>query len=346
MTHPVTGADLLYVGAMQTDSIVGPARGRERGAPRPVLGGPLRTRQRLRARLVARRPARLGQPGPAPRPQCGGGAPHPSARPRRQHRRPPPQSLIPHLAEEVHPCTISSSAPGPSSTAPGRPGATADVAIDDGIVTEIGRVGKGRREIDADGALVTPGFVDVHTHFDGQATWDPHLTPSCWHGVTTAVIGQLRRGLRPGRPHQARMAHRPDGGRRGHPRHARSTRGWPSTGSRFPEYLDALERMPRAIDIGTHVPHGAVRAYVMGERGARNEASTADDIDAMATIVEGALRAGALGLLHQPHTRAPRDRRRAGARHLRRGGRAVRHRPGARDRRARRVRAGPGRHRR
>ncbi|MBM3658257.1 MAG: amidohydrolase family protein [Actinobacteria bacterium] len=176
----------------------------------------------------------------------------------------------------------------------GAPGVTADVAIDDGIVTDVGRVGKGRREIDADGALVTPGFVDVHTHFDGQATWDPHLTPSCWHGVTTAVLGNCGVGFAPADPTKHDWLIGLMEGVEDIPGtalHEGMTFDWES----FPEYLDALERMPRAIDIGTHVPHGAVRAYVMGERGARNEASTADDIAAMADIVEDALRAGALG---------------------------------------------------
>jgi len=176
----------------------------------------------------------------------------------------------------------------------GAPAFTADIAISDGIVTEIGRVGKGRREIDADGAVVTPGFVDVHTHFDGQATWDPHLTPSCWHGVTTAVLGNCGVGFAPADPTKHEWLIGLMEGVEDIPGaalHEGMAFDWES----FPEYLDALDRMPRAIDIGTHVPHGAVRAYVMGERGARNEASTGADIEAMAAIVEDALRAGALG---------------------------------------------------
>jgi N-acyl-D-aspartate/D-glutamate deacylase len=176
----------------------------------------------------------------------------------------------------------------------GAPAFTADVAIDGGIVTVVGRAGKGRRELDADGALVTPGFVDVHTHFDGQATWDPHLTPSCWHGVTTAVLGNCGVGFAPADPTKHDWLIGLMEGVEDIPGSALSE-GMAFDWETFPEYLDALERMPRAMDIGTHVPHGAVRAYVMGERGARNEASTADDIAGMAAIVEDALRAGALG---------------------------------------------------
>jgi len=177
----------------------------------------------------------------------------------------------------------------------GAPARTADVAIDDGIVVEVGRVAtRGRREIDADGLLVTPGFVDMHTHFDGQATWDPHLTPSCWHGVTTAVVGNCGVGFAPAAPSRHEWLIGLMEGVEDIPGSALSE-GMAFDWESFPEYLDALERMPRALDIGTHVPHGAVRAYVMGERGARNEASTADDIEAMAAIVADGLRAGALG---------------------------------------------------
>ncbi|MFA5882463.1 MAG: amidohydrolase family protein [Acidimicrobiia bacterium] len=176
----------------------------------------------------------------------------------------------------------------------GAPAFTADVAVSNGIVTEIGRVGAARREIDADGAVVTPGFVDMHTHFDGQATWDPYLTPSCWHGVTTAIMGNCGVGFAPADPARHEwLINLMEGVEDipGSALHEGMSFDWVS----FADYLDALERMPRAIEIGTHVPHGAVRAYVMGERGARNEASTADDIAAMADIVADALRAGALG---------------------------------------------------
>jgi N-acyl-D-amino-acid deacylase len=176
----------------------------------------------------------------------------------------------------------------------GAPGVTADVAVDGGIITEVGRAGTARREIDADGAVVTPGFVDVHTHFDGQATWDPHLTPSCWHGVTTAVLGNCGVGFAPARPDEHEWLIGLMEGVEDIPGAALHD-GMRFDWETFPEYLDALDRMPRAVDVGTQVAHGAVRAYVMGDRGARNHAATAGDIDAMATIVGDALRAGALG---------------------------------------------------
>jgi N-acyl-D-amino-acid deacylase len=177
----------------------------------------------------------------------------------------------------------------------GQPRRTADVAIDDGVVVEVGRVDTtGRREIDADGLLVTPGFVDIHTHYDGQATWDPHLTPSCWHGVTTAVAGNCGVGFAPARRDRHDWLIGLMEGVEDIPGTALAE-GMSWDWETFPEYLDALERMPRAIDIGTHVPHGAVRAYVMGERGARNESATEADIVAMGAIVREGLEAGGLG---------------------------------------------------
>ena len=152
---------------------------------------------------------------------------------------------------------------------------TADVAISDGVVTEVGKVdGQARRIIDADGAVVTPGFVDIHTHFDGQVTWDPLLTPSGWHGVTTVVMGNCGVGFAPCEPSQRDWLIGLMEGVEDIPGAALSAGirwSWES----FPEYLDAVEALPKAIDVGTQVPHGAVRAYVMGERGARNEAGHA-----------------------------------------------------------------------
>jgi N-acyl-D-amino-acid deacylase len=177
----------------------------------------------------------------------------------------------------------------------GAPSRTADVAVDDGQITEVGQVeGRGRREVDADGLLVTPGFVDVHTHYDGQVTWDPLLTPSCWHGVTTAVMGNCGVGFAPVRPGSEQWLIQLMEGVEDIPGTALAEGiawGWET----FPQYLDVIERMPRAIDIGTQVPHGAVRGYVMGERGARNEPATPDDIAAMAAIVKEGIAAGALG---------------------------------------------------
>jgi N-acyl-D-amino-acid deacylase len=177
----------------------------------------------------------------------------------------------------------------------GGPARTADVAISDGVVTEVGRVdGAARRELDADGLVVTPGFVDVHTHYDGQATWDDLLTPSCWHGVTTVVMGNCGVGFAPVAPDRHEWLIGLMEGVEDIPGAALSVGikwGWES----FPEYLDAVERTARVMDVGTQVPHGAVRAYVMGERGARNQPATSDDIAAMAAIVREGIQAGALG---------------------------------------------------
>jgi N-acyl-D-aspartate/D-glutamate deacylase len=171
----------------------------------------------------------------------------------------------------------------------------ADVAISDGIVTEVGRVdGAARRRIEADGAVVTPGFVDVHTHYDGQATWDAMLTPSCWHGVTTVVMGNCGVGFAPAAPDRHAWLIGLMEGVEDIPGAALSD-GIQWAWETFPEYLDHLDTTEKALDIGTQVPHGAVRAYVMGERGARNEPATPDDIEAMAAIVQEGISAGALG---------------------------------------------------
>jgi N-acyl-D-amino-acid deacylase len=171
---------------------------------------------------------------------------------------------------------------------------TADVAISDGVIAEVGRVsGPARRTIDADGLTVTPGFVDIHTHFDGQATWDPHLTPSCWHGVTTAVMGNCGIGFAPVRADRHDWLIELMEGVEDIPGSALAE-GIKWEWETFGEYLDALERMPRAVDIGTQLPHAAVRGYVMGDRAL--EAPTADDIEAMQRAVADGLDAGALGL--------------------------------------------------
>src|ERR1700692_2992054 len=153
----------------------------------------------------------------------------------------------------------------------GAPARTADVAITEGVITDVGTVkGAARETVDADGLLVTPGFVDIHTHYDGQVTWDPLLTPSCWHGVTSLVMGNCGVGFAPVRPGSEDWLIQLMEGVEDIPGTALAegiTWGWET----FPEYLDALDTMPRVMDVGTQVPHGAVRAYVMGERGARNE---------------------------------------------------------------------------
>jgi N-acyl-D-aspartate/D-glutamate deacylase len=177
----------------------------------------------------------------------------------------------------------------------GAPARTADVAVTDGRIAEVGEVdGSGRREIDADGLLVTPGFVDIHTHYDGQVTWDPLLTPSCWHGVTTVVMGNCGVGFAPVASDRHDWLIGLMEGVEDIPGAALSA-GIQWEWESFPEYLDTLDRLPKAIDIGTQVPHGAVRGFVMGERGARNEPATPDDIEAMAAIVREGIAAGALG---------------------------------------------------
>ncbi len=177
----------------------------------------------------------------------------------------------------------------------GKQASTGDIAVSDGKITEVGRVaGEARREIDADGRLVTTGFVDIHTHYDAQATWDPHLLPSGWHGVTTAVVGNCGVGFAPAKRDQHQMLIELMEGVEDIPGAALSE-GIKWDWETFPEYLNALERTPLAVDLGTHVPHGSVRTYVMGERGARNEPATAQDIAAMAAIVKEGIQAGALG---------------------------------------------------
>jgi len=177
----------------------------------------------------------------------------------------------------------------------GRPARTADIGIEGDRIVAVGRVeGPGARQIDADGLLVTPGFVDPHTHYDGQATWDPLLTPSFFHGVTTVVMGNCGVGFAPVRPdRKAFLIALMEGVEDipGTALHEGIRWGWES----FPEYLDALDGMRRAIDVGTHLPHGALRAYVMDERGADNEPATTEDIDRMAELAFDAVRAGALG---------------------------------------------------
>lgn len=177
----------------------------------------------------------------------------------------------------------------------GGPPRCADVAVDDGVITAVGGdVGAARRTIDADGLVVTPGVVDVHTHYDGQVTWDPDVTPSSWHGVTSVVMGNCGVGFAPVRSGSEEWLVQLMEGVEDIPGTA-LTEGITWEWETFPEYLSALEAMGRSVDVGTQVPHGAVRAYVMGARGARNEPATPVDIEAMAAIVSEGIAAGALG---------------------------------------------------
>ena len=181
----------------------------------------------------------------------------------------------------------------------GAPETVADVMFEDGIIREITGAGKSptahaHRIIDADGLLLTPGWVDVHTHYDAQATWDPYLTPSSWHGATTVVMGNCGVGFAPAHEDRHDWLIELMEGVEDIPGAAMTeglTWGWRT----FPEYLDTLASQERVIDIGAQIAHGALRAFVMGERGAANESATDADIAEMAKAVDEAMAAGALG---------------------------------------------------
>lgn len=170
-----------------------------------------------------------------------------------------------------------------------------DVAVRGGLIAAVGTVtGDAAEEIDATGRIVAPGWVDVHTHYDGQATWDAEMAPSSWHGVTTVVMGNCGVGFAPAAPDRHDWLIGLMEGVEDIPGTALAE-GIKWEWETFPEYLDALEKMPRTVDVGTHVPHGAVRAYVLGEREKPGAVPTGADITRMAGIVEEGLRAGALG---------------------------------------------------
>ena len=178
----------------------------------------------------------------------------------------------------------------------GVPARRTDVAVDEGRIAAVDDLGgtRARRTIDAQGQVVTPGWVDIHCHYDGQATWDDVLAPSSWHGVTTVVMGNCGVGFAPARPDRHDWLIGLMEGVEDIPGTALSEGirwEWES----FPEYLDALSTRNWTMDVGSQVPHGAVRAYVMGDRGAQNEPANPDDIHAMRQIVREAITAGALG---------------------------------------------------
>jgi N-acyl-D-aspartate/D-glutamate deacylase len=171
----------------------------------------------------------------------------------------------------------------------------ADVAVQNGTIAAVGKIaGSGREEIDARGLLVTPGFVDIHTHYDGQATWDAQLAPSSWHGATTIVMGNCGVGFAPVRKSDhERLIELMEGVEDipGAALHEGLSWSWNS----FGEYLDAVAARPHDIDICAQLPHGALRVFVMGERGARLEPATEGDIAEMRVLAAEAMRAGAIG---------------------------------------------------
>ncbi|MFB0874085.1 MULTISPECIES: amidohydrolase family protein [unclassified Sphingobium] len=170
-----------------------------------------------------------------------------------------------------------------------------DIAVNAGRIVEVGRVhGQGREEIDATGQIVTPGFVDIHTHYDGQVTWDSRMQPSSWHGVTTVVMGNCGVGFAPCRPGDRDMLIRLMEGVEDIPEPVLSE-GLPWNWETFPEYLDAVGARQFDVDVCAMLPHAALRVYVMGERGFRRETATPEDIARMREITGEAIAAGAFG---------------------------------------------------
>lgn len=171
-----------------------------------------------------------------------------------------------------------------------------DVAVKGGVIAAMGAgLSSGREEIDARGLLVTPGFVDVHTHYDGHVTWENRLKPSSSHGVTTAIIGNCGVGFAPCRQQDRDTLIRLMDGVEDIP-YPVLAEGLPWTWESFPEYLDIVAARSFDMDVGGYLPHAALRVYVMGERGANREPATPEDIERMCTLLEEALHAGAMGI--------------------------------------------------
>src|SRR5579885_965231 len=177
----------------------------------------------------------------------------------------------------------------------GRPRFSGDIAVDGGTIAGVGgKAGSGRREIDAAGLMAAPGWVDIHSHYDGQVAWDPYVSPSSWHGVTTVIMGNCGVGFAPVRRGAEQFLIGLMEAVEDIPA-ATLNAGIDFQWETFGEYLDSLSRMKRAIDIGAQVPHCALRVYVMGERGAGNEPATADELARLRAVVRDSVRAGALG---------------------------------------------------
>lgn len=179
----------------------------------------------------------------------------------------------------------------------GGPARRADIGIVGDKIVEVSAspLPSGCEELDAEGLLVTPGFVDIHTHYDGQATWSNTLSPSSNHGVTTVVMGNCGIGFAPCRAEDREQLIKLMEGVEDIPEVV-MTEGLPWNWESFPDYLDAVEAIPHDVDIGAYVPHSALRVYVMGDRGARREVAEAEDLDRMVALVREALQAGALGI--------------------------------------------------
>ncbi len=212
----------------------------------------------------------------------------------------------------------------------------ADIAVQDGRIAAVGRIaGAGREEIDAKGLAVTPGFVDIHTHYDGQVTWDDRFTPSSGHGVTTVLMGNCGVGFAPCQPQDRDTLIKVMEGVEDIPELV-MREGVPWNWQSFPDYLDALAARRCDIDFATQVPHAPVRVFVMGQRGVEREPATAEDMAAMSALVEEGVNAGALGfstsrsLFHRtsegvltPTITAAEEELTAIARGLRRAGKGV-----------------------